>query len=382
MKLFTRSLLLFSVILLIFGCATKQAPLPPFEAQKFNMSMYESKVDNFLILFDASRSLMIDNTFGTARAVVTRMNQTIPELGQTAGLRSFGHDPSVSNKSTVLFYGIEKYSTAGLKNNFAKINKAGGISPINDGLDAAANRDLKGLKGQNAVILISDGKDLPRDVLDAAKRFKDMYGNAVCFYTIHVGDSESGKSLLKQIAEIGGCGFAADADDVLTSAGMASFVEAAFLHKKGAPKAPKLAMKKDSDKDGVYDADDQCPGTPTGAKVNKAGCWVLGNVLFDFNKADVRAVAQPMLNSVAAILDKNPAMIIELQGHCDNIGSAAYNNDLSLRRANAVKDYLADEGIAANRIKTKGFGFEKPIALNDTAQGRALNRRVEIHPMK
>ncbi len=378
MKLFVRSLLTFVAVLFLVGCASKQAPLPNFMASQFDKNMYSSKVDNFLILFDASRSLEMDNTFGTARAVVTRMNQTIPELGQTAGLRSFGHAPSVTNNTTQLFYGMEKYSTAKLQKNFDKINKAGGFSPINEALDAAG-KDLSGLSGpKNAVVLISDGKDLPGDVLIAAKKLKDMYKDNICFYTIHIGDSETGKALLKQIADIGGCGFAANAADLLTSAGMASFVEKAFLHKKGTPMGPQ-----DSDKDGVIDSKDKCPGTPLGARVSKyTGCWTLGNVLFDFNKSDIRAVAQPMLNEVVIVLEKNPNMTVQLDGHCDNVGSAAYNQGLSTRRANAIKKYIVNEGIASSRIKTQGFGFDKPAASNDTAKGRALNRRVEVTPKK
>lgn len=382
MKLVTRSLLLLVAVLFVFGCATK-TPLPQFEAQSIDMKMYESKVDNFLILFDASRSLQIDGTFPTAKAVVTRMNQTIPELGQTAGLRSFGHDPSVSPNQTEMFYGMEKYSTAGLQAGFDKIHTAGGYSPINLGLDAAVDTDLKGLSGSNAVIIISDGKDLPREVLPAAQRLKDAFGDDICFYTIHIGDSENGKGLMQKIAEIGGCGFSTDAENILTGDAMANFVQQAFLKQKSAPAAPpapKVSMKKDSDGDGVYDDADQCPGTPMGAKVNKAGCWVLDNVLFDFDKDAVRAVAQPMLNNVVMVMEKSPGLNIELQGHCDNIGSADYNMGLSNRRANSVKTYLVNAGISADRIMTKGFGFNKPVALNDTDQGRALNRRVEIHP--
>ncbi|MBU1195614.1 MAG: OmpA family protein [Proteobacteria bacterium] len=383
MRLLIKSLLTLSAVIFLFGCATK-TPLPNFEAKQFDTNMYSSKVDNFLILFDASSSLEMDQTFETARAVVTRLNQTIPEMGQTAGLRSFGHDPGVSMNETQLFYGMEKYSTAKLQSSFDKIKKAGGFSPINKGLDEAG-KDLKGLSGtRNAIILVSDGKDMPRDVLDAAKRLKDTYKDNICFYTIHIGKSVSGKALLKQIADIGGCGFASDAQDLLTGHGMAAFVENALLHKKGTPMAPAgPASPMDSDQDGVVDSKDKCPDTPLGASVSPyTGCWTLGHVLFNYNKADIRAAHQPMLYNVVEVLEKNPGMTVQLDGHCDNIGSAQYNMGLSARRANAVKQYLVDEGIAASRVKTKAYGLSKPVATNDTDEGRALNRRVEITPMK
>lgn len=385
MRLFTRSLLTFFAFLFLFGCATKQtATLPSFEAMQFDKSMYSSKVDNFLILFDASSSMRHDNKFDTAQALVTRMNDTIPEMGQIAGLRSFGHEPSVSKNATELFYGMEKYFSHNLQNNFEKITMPGGFTPMDKAFMVAGN-DLKGLSGDmNAVIIVTDGLDKAGGALAAAKALKNLYGDSICFYPVLVGDSPEGAALLKEIADIGQCGFYSTADQLLTSAGMANFVESAFLNKKtvtAAPAAPAPApMRKDSDKDGVYDDEDQCPGTPMGANVNAAGCWVLNNVLFDFNKDVIRVSALPRLDNVAGILKKNPGMKVNLQGHCDNVGTAEYNMDLSKRRANAVKNYLASKGISRSSMKTEGFGFTKPVALNGTDPGRALNRRVEIHP--
>jgi OOP family OmpA-OmpF porin len=117
-----------------------------------------------------------------------------------------------------------------------------------------------------------------------------------------------------------------------------------------------------------------------GAKVNAVGCWVLDTVLFDFDKDLIKAEAYPLLDEVVAILEKNPAMSVELQGHTDNVGGKEYNMGLSLRRANAVAAYLVDKGILRSRLSTKGYGFSKPVALNGTEFGRSLNRRVEIAP--
>ncbi len=397
MRLLTKSLLTLFAFLFLFGCASKQmGSLPSFEAKQFDKTMYASKVDNFMILFDASSSMgerFNGNTkFSIAQALVHRMNDTIPELGQIAGLRSAGHSVNVSKNPTELFYGMEKYFSHNLENNFEKITEPGGTSPVYRAIDDAGT-DLKGLGGMNAVIIISDGLDLPGDVLASAKRLKSLYGDSICFYPILVGESARGETLLKEVADVGGCGFYSTADQLLTSAGMAGFVETVFLNKQAvaapavaapapapAPAAPVVTMKKDSDKDGVYDEDDQCPGTPLGAKVNVVGCWVLENVLFDFDRDEIKPMAYPLLDNVAEILEKNPVMSVELNGHCDNVGTPAYNMDLSMRRARAVKSYLAGKGIMSNRMATQGFGFTKPVALNGTDTGRALNRRVEIHP--
>jgi len=389
MKLLVRSLFTFLAFLFIFGCASKQtSTLPSFEAKQFDTNAYASKVDNFLIIFDASRSMHYDYKgtpkFEIAQAIVTRMSDTIPQMGQTAGLRSFGHSPKVSKNQTELFYGMEKFSSNNLKKNFAKITEAGGLSKLFLALEEA-KIDLEGLSGDmNAVFIISDGHDMSGPVIEAVQALKDTYGSSICFYPILVGDDEQGAIGGKRIADMAGCGFYSTADQLLTSAGMASFVERIFLERKAAapaaPAAPVVTMAKDSDKDGVTDADDQCPGTPLGAAVNSVGCWVLDNVLFDFNKDVIKSGAFPLLDNVAKILEKNPIMSVELQGHCDNVGSAEYNMDLSMRRAHAVKDYLIGKGILKNRMGTEGFGFTKPVALNGTDTGRALNRRVEINP--
>ncbi len=387
MKFFSKMVLLLAAFLFLFGCAAQQMNnIPPFQATKFDGSLYASKVDNFMIVFDASSSMnqKYNGTqkFDIAQALVQRMNQTIPELGQTAGLRSFGHSPAVSGKPTELFYGMEKFSSNNLAGNFKKVKEAGGTSPLFSALSATGT-DLKGLSGKmNAVIIISDGLENSGDAIAAAKALKALYGDTICFYPILVGGSPEGEALFKEIAEIGGCGFASKADELLTSAGMAAFVEKVFLTKKPAPApAPTVKQRVDTDGDGVYDEDDKCPGTPKGARVNAQGCWILSHVLFDFDKAEIKPMAYPLLDEVVAIFGKNPGMKVDLQGHCDNVGTPEYNLGLSLRRADAIKKYLVSKGVAENRLTTQGFGFSKPVGPNTTKEERSLNRRVELHPM-
>jgi len=144
----------------------------------------------------------------------------------------------------------------------------------------------------------------------------------------------------------------------------------------------KPAPPKDSDGDGVIDPNDKCPNTPKGAKVNKVGCWIVKGLLFDFNKADIKPQYYSALNDVIKVLKANPGMKVEIQGHTDNIGSAEYNLKLSKRRAQAVADYLISHGISASRLTVEGYGFSRPVASNDTPEGRALNRRVQLKPIR
>ncbi len=388
-KFLFQSVLSLIAFLFLFGCAAKGTmELPSFSATAIDLGKYESKVDNFVVIVDASSSMRhADKStvkFATAKGVADRLNMTLPELGQTAGMRSFGHADSVSRNLTELFYGMEKYSTAAMAEKMKMLKAPGGTSRLDAAL-AAGMTDLEGLAGaHNAVVIISDGLT-DKSAVAQAQALKDKFGASICFYTVQVGAAADGAALLQEIAKIGGCGFASTADELLTSAGMAAFVQKAFLKEKAAPPAPAPAPapkpeRKDSDGDGVYDDEDQCPGTPAGAKVNAVGCWTLDHVLFDFDKSEIKPVAYPQLDDVIVILRKNPAMKVELRGHTDSIGTEKYNMGLSLRRANAVAKYLIGKGIAKERLTTTGFGFKKPVALNATEFGRSMNRRVELHP--
>ncbi|KPA18039.1 flagellar motor protein MotB [Candidatus Magnetomorum sp. HK-1] len=138
----------------------------------------------------------------------------------------------------------------------------------------------------------------------------------------------------------------------------------------------------DNDGDGVPDHIDRCPGTPLVAEVNSVGCWVIKDLHFDFDKALIKKKYHKSLNKIVAILKKNPFLNAEIQGHTDNRGGKNYNRNLSEKRAKAVAKYLIKHGIRAARISFVGYGYEIPIATNKTEEGRALNRRVQIKPMK
>jgi outer membrane protein OmpA-like peptidoglycan-associated protein len=104
----------------------------------------------------------------------------------------------------------------------------------------------------------------------------------------------------------------------------------------------------------------------------------LNNVFFDFAKFSLREESFPELNRVVKLLQDNPGMKIEVAGHTDSVGSAESNLSLSQNRANSVKEYLLSKNISADRVVSKGYGLTKPVATNDTDEGRQLNRRVEF----
>lgn len=138
----------------------------------------------------------------------------------------------------------------------------------------------------------------------------------------------------------------------------------------------------DTDGDGVPDYLDECPGTPKGARVDERGCWVISEALFDFNKYQIKPKFYPHLDEIITVLKQNPELVVEIQGHTDNIGTKSYNLKLSENRAKAVKNYLIRNGIDNQRLIAVGFGFSRPKANNLTEEGRALNRRVELLPIE
>jgi OOP family OmpA-OmpF porin len=105
---------------------------------------------------------------------------------------------------------------------------------------------------------------------------------------------------------------------------------------------------------------------------------VLRGVNFDFDKANIRSDAEPILDAAASSLQAEQPVSIGVEGHTDSTGSDDYNQGLSIRRATAVRDYLEKKGIDAARMTIEGYGETKPVASNDTEEGRAQNRRVEL----
>ncbi|MEX6503159.1 OmpA family protein [Pseudomonas zhanjiangensis] len=161
------------------------------------------------------------------------------------------------------------------------------------------------------------------------------------------------------------------------------------------------AQDGDEDGDGVFDRRDRCPGTPANTPVHHNGCplkeypssepmmepepemavepvRVELDVKFDFDKAVVKEDSQDDIKSLADFMKQYPQTTTTVEGHTDWIGTDAYNQRLSERRANAVRDVLVNQhGIESSRISSVGYGESRPVADNTTDAGRAINRRVE-----
>lgn len=137
----------------------------------------------------------------------------------------------------------------------------------------------------------------------------------------------------------------------------------------------------DNDGDGIPDYMDKCPETPLGDVVDLMGCSLkiisLKGVHFAFDSATLTSTAKSILDSAVGKINAHPSSSFTIVGHTDSNGSDDYNQNLSQRRANAVKSYLSSKGVTAS-MNAVGKGESKPVASNDTKSGRAENRRVDV----
>ena len=162
-------------------------------------------------------------------------------------------------------------------------------------------------------------------------------------------------------------------------------------------------IEHDTDGDGVVDSQDRCPNTPPGSRVDQFGCLllfeeravtpappgapparptlILQGVNFQTGRSVLTASSYAVLDQVAASLVANPEIRIEIAGYTDSTGSKLTNMRLSMGRAGAVQHYLARKGVSPMRMKARGFGASGYIASNKTPDGRAQNRRVELHKL-
>jgi OOP family OmpA-OmpF porin len=378
-----------AVLALIAGCAAQKAGIKAVDLNpKIASGQLVQKVDTFVVIFDATYST---NDFYKGRtklnqqkALIALLDETIPNLKLTGALRIFGEFMTFGPAASKATYWAMGYEKPGLTKAVAPYSAGQGFSPLDTALDATTV-DLKSQPGRIAVIVFSDGEDMNKaSSVAAAKKMKTVYGDRVCIYTVHLGDNVKGKALMQEVADAGQCGFLVTGDSIATPAGMAAFVEKVFLEPKPAelkkepekaaapappppPPPPQMEeMKKEAEAATEVEK----------AIVEKGRAKLL--VEFDFDKAVVKPVYDKEIEKLANVMKKYPDLNIVVEGHTDSIGTKQYNERLSQRRADAIKEVMVKKfGIDTARIKAIGYGFAKPVASNKTKEGRQLNRRVE-----
>lgn len=367
------------------GCAGKQTPPAPYQPVQLDPKAYSKKVDTFIVVLDTASSM--EATYRKrleaerAEEIVSRLNQLIPPLDFRAGLFAFESGSCLSCEEAVVLYGpalhkredfaaaLAGYSTA---ERDRRLGSMGGST-------AASRQILQGNPGRVAMIVVSSSENILHGrAYKTVQKLRGALGDRLCIYPILMDRDCDGRVVTDMIVKVGGCGFTVNADEIAAPDAMSRYVQDVLLWPPAGQAASAAYGPLDSDGDGVVDSRDRCPNTPRGVKVNADGCWELSGIYFDSGQA---AIKNPgVLDEALAILKTNPTLTGEVQGHTDSTAAAEYNQRLSEARARAVRDYFIKQGIGPGRIRAVGFGETRPVASNDTLEGRALNRRVELHP--
>lgn len=382
---------------LISGCASQ--PLSTFETfnpQDLNglisSGQYVQKADNFFVLNDSSSSMDEDylgvgypaqpspNKLSIEKEILNRINLTIPDLKLTSSIRSFGFGPCLDWGFTQLNQAPSPYSKSAFGSGIDTLTCASGGTPIDSGIEGTTN-DLSTTTGNIAVLVLSDG-EVDSDPIPAIQSLKQKYGDKLCVYTVWVGNEKDiyGQATLNQLADITGCGFGTTAERISSPDGMTKFVQSVFL--KGATPPVADCSTLDDDADGINNCKDKCLDTPKGAHVNPFGCWIV-DVKFDNDKSNIKPQYYRELDNAVTVINQNPGINIEVQGHTSSTGTVEYNQRLSERRALAVKNYLSGKSAhAGGTLTARGYGLTQPIDTNETEAGRSNNRRVQLEVLK
>jgi OOP family OmpA-OmpF porin len=359
------------------GCVSPPPPREAIEATVVETGENAAlKIDQLVILLDASGSMDAASRFLSTQNLASSFVAGMPEGSYSAAVVTFG-----GNASEIL--------------EFAPFDRDDLDSAVIDGELLGKSTDipavlgevqnlLEGRSGTTAIVLFSDGKaarygrDLgARSTLAAADRLVARYPDNICFYTVQSGDDPAGSELMRGLAAVTDCGKYRRAN-ALTDASSLYELEQYVFVETGLPAVGAAPIFVDRDRDGVEDGSDQCLDTPLMAHVNAFGCWVLKNQTFDTKKYRILESQYAALDEVAEVLNMNPKLHLRIDGHTDSMGTEAFNQTLSEQRADAVRDYLEANGVAAGRLMTEGFGMNFPLASNNTPEGMATNRRCEM----
>jgi OmpA-OmpF porin, OOP family len=365
------------------GCATVIKPVPAQDlSPKLKSGALVQKTNNFQVILDTSTSMddpvqwknpeyasPVTNTKLEYQQHLARLfNDTIPSMKLTAGLRDFaGRRWLTRNFDTKLWYGMSPWVREDLGKAIWAVNTQGVESPLDLALDAAT-MDLKPLAGKSAVIIFTDGLDMPKAVA-SAQAMKAALKDNVCIYAVLIGPDRmtmdypkgEGMALLDKVVKAGECGAMVNAKDVETAAGMAAFVEKIFL---GPPPPPPPAP--------------EAPVVVPPVVTPAAAPGQLEAIYFDFDKYVIMPEGREALKRNAEWLQKNPGAKVVVEGNCDERGTNEYNMALGQRRADAAAKYLVDLGVAKDRVGTVSFGEEKPICTESNEACWSKNRRDDF----
>lgn len=325
---------------LVFACATGA-----FAASTDTVMVPKIASFDFVVDYSGSMAMTHSGTgqekMDMAKEILRGINSKIPDLGYKGGLHTFA--------PTTQIIPVETWNRAsyakGINTLKTDYDIFGRLTPMSSGLEKFAPL-AQSMPRKAAIILVTDGMaNVGGSPLDAARAIASM--KDVCIHIISLADTAEGQATLDAIAKLNPCTVSVRGVDLLTNtAAMDKFVRDVFYdYEKAAP---------------VEDV------------------IVLRNVNFAFDSYKLDHTAMTILDEVGTIIKTRPGKKVLIAGHTDGVGTDAYNMTLSKKRAEAVRHYLIEMGIEPSRLDAVGYGKSHPKYTNDTAEGRRLNRRVEI----
>ena len=353
LKKYLSGLLATSSLLLLAACAGGPAYSPQaVQPQPIDLTAFAPKVESFVVVLDISSSMgeqyQDRPKVEAAQDLVASFNASVPAADFKSGLVTFGNGTGrcFDQGTADVIYGLASHDGGAFASALGSIECAGGTTPLAEGIDATTQM-LSGVTGPIAVIVVSDFQWVSAGaVSDAVAQLKEQHPGNLCLHTVKVGDNSTGDALIADIANAPGCDSSIAAGDIASAGAMATYVTDVLM-------GP-LQYEKHS---------------------------VSATALFDFDKDVLKEQGKAELHNLGEYIKGKGITVadIDVIGHTDSIGSEEYNQDLSERRAGAVRDYLVANGVAADIIDVSGKGETAPVASNDTDEGRAKNRRVDIH---
>ena len=327
-------------------------------------TILEPRADNFIFYVDNSGSMMFDyEELGKDKSVVARdtllqLNQEIPELDVNFGVYTYGPyneflSPSSYNESAV---------AQAFESIPVEFEIFGRRTPMGRDLIQLSD-ELAELRGDIAVIAVTDGESnigvRPGRVMEEMYR---EYGDRICFHFISLAQSDAERSNVEDWAGINPCTVKIDADELQKDFVRADFIRDVFYTERQVTVTPAPEPEPE----------------PAPTVEPEEEVIVFSNIQFDFDSSVIKDEYAEILREAARQIQDRTDPHVVVEGHTCNIGPADYNMGLSQRRADSVADFLVEQGVDQDAIDTEAYGLTSPEFDNDTREGRALNRRVEM----
>lgn len=346
---------------LIPACAAPPLPAPrPSPVSPARPGRIEHRVTEHLVLVtDVSGSGYYEATFPEGKALTQALAAALPKRNVRAltaehyevGLLAFGGNM----RSGAALADFDREAIRSAANELRVLGagaERGGVTPLRHVFDEITSA-VSEKTARTAVVFISDGvPDYPNLASQAAQRLADSRPD-LCIHTVQLGEDARGGENLARYAQLGReeCSSSRHATELRSPEQISTFV--AQL---------------------MFEEDEALLTNPCANIVS------ITSANFAFNRADIDQANAERVREAADQLNECPNVSVSVEGHTDYIGTEAYNQALSVRRANTVREYLVRYGVDAERLEIRGFGKSMPIADNETAAGRAQNRRVELRP--